>query len=181
MRLEKTFKWITGIAALCLVLAAGTTALAASDGALDLTSTGDTIVSITKGDVAQITGMGDIGLAPWTNGQPAPAGLTSACVFSSTTNYQVTATSANTGGTNFRLRDGGTNFIVYTVQWNDGNGGGPAAVAGGTPLTARVGSNVAGCGGTTPAQVLVAITNGAMNGAAVSSYSDTLTLVIAPE
>ena len=46
-----------------VALAAGTT-LAATDGVLGLTSLGTTIVTITKGDQAQITGMGDIALPP---------------------------------------------------------------------------------------------------------------------
>jgi hypothetical protein len=155
-------------------------AVAATDGVLGLTSQGTTIVSITKGDVVMITGLTDIALAPWTTGQPAPAGLSSACVFTSTGNYQVTASSANTTGSDFRLTDG-LNFIVYTTAWNDGVSG-AAALTGGTPLTTRVGDAVSmNCGGATPAQVTVNITVAEMNGAPVGSYTDTLTLLIAPE
>ena len=171
---------LASLVATCSLLLWSTAAFAASDGALGLTSLGSTTVSIAKGDVAMITGLGDIALAPWANGQPAPAGLTTACVFTSTGNYQVTASSAFTTGSDFRLSDG-INFITYTASWNDGVSG-VSGLTGGTPMTSQVGDAVSmTCGGATPAQVTVNITNGNMTGAAVGTYSDTLTLLIAPE
>ena len=162
------------------VIAFGAAAFAASDGTLGLNSTGTTDVTITKGEVAQITGLADIALAPWNTGSPPPAGNTNACVYTSTGNYQVTASSANAGGGNFRLTDS-VNFINYTVQWDDNSGGGPTGVTESTALTAQVGSTITNCGGSPNATVSVAITNGQMNAAPVGSYSDTLTLLIAPE
>ncbi len=163
-----------------VTLAAGT-ALAATDGVLGLSSAGTTIVSITKGDQALITGMLDIALAPWTTGQPAPAGATSACVFTTTGLYQVTTSSANTTGVDYRLFDGVGGFIVYTVDWNDGIIG-PQAMTGGTALPTQAGdAALQDCGGATPATVSVDITAGEMNGATVGVYADTLTVVIAPE
>ncbi len=171
---------LLSLAATCPLLLWSTAVFASSDGVLGLTSIGTTIVSITKGDVAMISGLGDIALAPWANGQPAPAGLTTACVFTSTGNYQVTATSAFTTGSDFRLSDG-INFVTYTASWNDGVSG-VAGLTGGTPMVGQVGDAVSmTCGGATPAQVIVNITNPNMVGAAVGTYSDTLTLLIAPE
>jgi hypothetical protein len=162
-----------------VALAAGT-ALAATDGVLGLTSTGDTIVSITKGEQALITGMADIALAPWTTGQPAPAGATTACVYTTTGQYQVTTSSLYTTGSDYRLSDGIGNFVVYTVDWNDGVGAQP--MTGSTAMLGRQGDAVSqNCGGVNPATVSVGIGVGAINGAPVGMYADTLTMVIAPE
>jgi hypothetical protein len=163
-----------------VTLAAGT-AVAATDGVLGLTSTGDTIVSITKGEQALITGMLDIALAPWTTGQPAPAGATTSCIYTTTGQYQVTTSSLYTTGVDYRLSDGVGGFIVYTVDWNDGIAG-LQPMAGGTALVGQQGDAVSqNCGGVNPATIAVAITVGEMNGAPVGIYADTLTVVIAPE
>ena len=157
-----------------------TTATAATDGTLGLTSTGTTDISIIKGDTAQITGLTDIVLAPWTINNPTPIGTSPACVYTSTGTYQMTATSANGSGTTFRLTDG-TNFINYTVQWNDGVGG-LTPTSNGTPLAGLTGDAVStNCGGATPATVHVNITNGQMNAAPEGTYGDTLTVLITPQ
>ena len=49
------------------VVAFGGAAMAATDGTLGLTSIGTTDISIIKGDTAQITGLTDIVLVPWTD------------------------------------------------------------------------------------------------------------------
>jgi len=163
-----------------VTLAAGT-ALAATDGLLGLNSTGTTIVSITKGDQALITGMADIALAPWTTGQPAPAGAAMSCVYTTTGQYQVTTSSANASGVDYRLYDGGVGYAVYTVEWNDGVLG-PQGMTQGTAMVGQTGeAALQDCGGATPATVSVDITIGEMNGAPVGVYTDTLTVVIAPE
>ena len=172
-------QWLIGLVGLGALLVS-TTATAATGGTLGLTSTGTTDISIIKGDTAQITGLTDIILAPWTTGDPAPAGTSPACVYTSTGSYQMTATSANGTGGTFRLTDG-TNFINYTVSWNDGVAG-LQATTNGTPLTGRTGDAVSTtCGGATPATVQVNITNGQMAGAPTGTYGDTLTVLIAPE
>ncbi len=162
------------------VLLFSTAAVAATDGTLGLTSTGTTDISIIKGDTAQITGLSDVVLAPWTTGDPAPVGSTAACVYTSTGAYQMTATSSNGAGAAFRLTDG-SNFITYAVRWNDGSAGLQLA-ANGTALTGQVGDAASTtCGGATPATVQVSIGAGAMGAAPTGNYGDTLTVLIAPE
>jgi hypothetical protein len=157
-----------------------TSAMAATDGTLGLSSTGTTDISIIKGDTAQITGLTDILLAPWTTGDPAPVGTASACVYTSTGAYSMTATSANGAGAAFRLTDG-TNFIAYAVRWNDGAAG-LQLTTNGTPLTTQAGDAASTtCGGATPATVQVSIGVGAMAAAPTGTYGDTLTVLIAPE
>ena len=103
MNRKTTRNQLVGIVAACSVLLWSTAVFAFSDGPLGLTSAGTTIVSITKGDVAQITGMGDIALPPWIAG--AVAGATTSCVYTTTGAYQVTASSGFTSGVDFRLSD----------------------------------------------------------------------------
>jgi hypothetical protein len=157
-----------------------TAATAATDGTLGLNSIGTTDISIIKGDTAQITGLTDIVLAPWTTGDPAPVGSANACVYTSTGTYQMTATSSNGAGTTYRLTDGAS-FINYTVSWNDGAAG-LQAIGNGVALVGQVGDAASTtCGGATPATVQVNITVGQMGGAPTGSYGDTLTVLIAPQ
>ena len=157
-----------------------TAATAATDGTLGLTSTGTTVVSIVKGDTAQITGLTDIVLVPWSTGDPAPVGSANACVYTSTGLYQMTATSANGVGPTFRMTDG-LAFIDYAVGWNDGAAGLQVA-SNGVALLGQVGDAASTtCGGATPASVQVNITVANMNGAPTGAYGDTLTVIIAPQ
>ena len=165
---------LVGLGALML----GTTATAATDGTLGLTSTGTTDISIIKGDTAQITGLTDMVMAPWTTGSPAPVDSTTACVYTSTGAYQVTPTSANGAGLQFRMADGG-NFLVYDVNWNDGSGN--TNLNNGQLLGGQAGSTTIGCGGATNVTVQVNVTIGNITAAPVGNYADTLTLLIAPE
>ena len=170
---------LVGLIGLAVLLFSGT-ATAATDGTLGLTSTGTTDISIIKGETAMITGLTDIILAPWTTGDPAPIGTTNACVYTSTGNYQMTATSSNGAGTAYRLTDG-TNFINYGVQWNDGAAG-LQATSNGVALVGQVGDGASTtCGGATPATVQVNITVGQMTAAPTGTFGDTLTVLIAPE
>lgn len=169
---------LVGLVSLGALLIFSTTATAATDGALGLNSIGSTVVSIIKGDTAQITGMADIVLVPWSTGQPAPVGSTTACVFASTGLYSMTATSANPSGAIFRMTDG-LAFIDYVVSWN--GGAGLVVVSNGTALGGLVGDSLSlTCGGATNATVQVDITVANMNGAPTGAFADTLTIIIAP-
>jgi hypothetical protein len=172
-------QWLIGLVGLA-ALFISTTATAATDGTLGLNSIGTTDVSIVKGDTAQITGLQDIILVPWTVGDPAPAGTSPACVYTSTGSYQLTATSSNGLGAAYRMTDG-ANFLTYSVSWNDGPGGLQATTNGGV-LAGLAGDAVSiNCGGATPATVQVNISVGAMAGAPTGSFGDTLTVLIAPQ
>lgn len=161
-------------------------AFAASQGTLGLTSTGTTDLSITKGETAQISGLDDIALGSWSTGDAAPTQADALCVYTSTGNYEITATSANATGTTFRLKDSGSNYINYTVDWTD-DAAVPVttALSSGVLLAGQVGDAAnTDCGGVMNASVTVNIANGGaggMNAAATGNYSDTLTLLVAPE
>ena len=98
----------------------------------------------------------------------------------STGSYQVTATSSNAASNRFRLASG-TNFLRYTVRWNDGVSG-LTSVTTGAPLQNLVGdSSSPDCSGSKPASVEVRIPNAAIIAAPIGNYADTLTIMITPQ
>ena len=170
---------IAVIALLAIGLAPGLGA-SATDGALGLLSQASTDISIIVGDTARASGLEDIALAPWSDGQPAPRGTATACIYSSTGLYQVSAASTHGAGSNFRLRSG-SDFIVYSVRWNDGVSG-LQRVDNGIPLTGRVGDSASlDCGGADPATIQVDISLPRIRSAPFGRYVDTLTVMITPQ
>lgn len=166
------------LAALALLVPGSATA--ATDGALGLSSVGSTEISIVRGETAQASGLEDIVLAPWTEGDTAPRGTATACIYTSTGSYQITASSSNGAGGNFRLTSG-TAFIDYRVRWNDGVSG-LTLLSNGTPATGFVGDSTSlNCGGANPATIQVNIRNAAISAAPTGAYSDTLTIMITPQ
>jgi hypothetical protein len=171
--------WIPVLVAAALAVPCGS-ALAATQGSLGNISVASSQVSIIVGDTAQASGIDDIVLAPWSEGSPAPIGTTQACIYSSTGSYQVTATSSNAASNRFRLASG-TNFLRYTVRWNDGVSG-LTSVTTGTPLASLVAdSSSPDCSGGKPASVEVRIPNAAISAAPIGNYADTLTIMITPQ
>ena len=163
-----------------LALLGPATTHAATDGALGLSSVGSTEISIVRGETAQASGLEDIVLAPWTEGDTAPRGTANACIYTSTGSYQITASSSNGAGGNFRLTSG-TAFINYRVRWNDGVSG-LTLLSNGTPMTGFVGDSTSlNCGGANPATIQVNIRNAAISAAPTGAYSDTLTIMITPQ
>jgi len=181
-RPHRLIEFLAQLAILSLIgaLLAPTTSLAATDGAFGLVSQGSTDISIIRGDTAQASGLEDIVLAPWTEGSTPPRGTATACIFTSTGSYQVSATSSNGTGTAFRLTSG-TAFINYAVRWNDGVGG-LQQLSNGVPLSGLVGDSTSpNCSGANPATIQVNITRARMSAAPTGSYSDTLTVMITPQ
>jgi len=163
-----------------LALLAPTAASAATDGAFGLTSVGSTDISIIRGETAMASGLEDIVLAPWTEGDTPPRGTATACIYTSTGSYQVSASSSNGAGGNFRLTSGAS-FINYRVRWNDGVSG-LTLLANGTPVGGFVGDSTSlNCGGANPATIQVNISNAAISAAPTGAYSDTLTIMITPQ
>jgi hypothetical protein len=161
-------------------LVASGTGHAASDGSFGLISIASTEISLIRGDTAQASGLDDIVLAPWSQGQPPPVGSATACIYSGTGAYQVSASSANGAGTRFRLSSGAS-FINYGVHWNDGLSG-LTRLGNGTPLTGLVGDATStNCGGSNPATIQVRINRPQIETAPTGNYSDTLTVIITPQ
>lgn len=105
------------------------------------------------------------------------------CIYSTEDGrYQVTATSGNASGTQFRLRSG-TGSIAYTVRWFDGSGGGTAYDL----MSGRASQVLSGadrrnpdCGGGTNARLRIALDPASYEAVPPGTYSDTLTLMVAP-
>ena len=188
--LRRAGRWLAG-PRLAIGLAAGLAAglavglpaqraSAASQGNLAATSQGTITVGLQATGMVRISKLDDINLGTWTGGDLA--GNDRLCAFSSTWGYRLTATSANASGTAFRLSNGGGTFIAYGVQWRDSfnrlftlqNGANSPrlwGIAFSTTCTV-VGTN---------AQVLVNVPSANIAGKPAGTYSDTLTLVIAPQ
>ena len=149
---------------------------AAVDGALGLSSTGTSDLTVTKGNRAQITDMDDFVFASI---NVAVTGTDTICVYNTTATYLVAADSANGAGT-FRVADG-INTIQYTAEWDDGSGFSVLGEGVGSNLTGQIGSAITGCGGVNNAALRISISAANMTAAPSGVYTDTLSITVAPE
>jgi len=167
------------VAATFAVASATGTAHAASQGSLGSTSTGSVVINATIPNLAQISRLDDINLGSWSGADLN--GSDQFCVFSSTRSYTITATSANGTGTTFRLKDSGTNYIAYTVNWTDSAAAVSALSSGtasGAQATSATSVNCAGADNTT---VAINVPSANVSAVPAGSYSDTLTMLVTPQ
>lgn len=162
-----------------------TLVFAATQGTLGTTSSGTVGVSITIPSLVQISGLSDITLGS-TSTFPA-TGSTTACVYSNVSSpsgsYFVTASSLNTAATNFRVKDSGTNFIVYSAFWNNTSAATQTtALTSGTKTTQQTGGSATSvtCGGSANANFNISFSASQVQGAAAATYTDTVTVLITP-
>lgn len=157
----------------------GSTALAATDGAVGFNSTGTVDISLSVNDEVRISNLADIDLGIFAGADAI--GSTDACVYRNGTGaYRITATGSGAGGA-FSLTDG-TNSVAYTVEYDDGTGA--LALGSSTPLIGRTGADPASATcATTGNNATVTTTVTAADGAALpaGTYTGTLTLLVAPE
>lgn len=160
-------------------------AFAATQGTLGTTSTGTVNISITIPSLVQITGLNDIALGS-TSSFPA-TGNTTACIYSNVASplgsYYVTATSQNTSGTDFRVKDSGTDYIGYSAYWNNSSAASQTTVlTSGTKTTQQLGGNSTSltCSGTPNANFNISLTSTQVAGAPAATYTDTATLIVSP-
>ncbi len=161
-----------------------TIANAATDGTLGLTSTGTSEISISKGDVVQISKVTDVTFGQWITGDGSQEGLGEACVYSTTGAYSIKASSGS-GGVAFQLDDGANNKLNYAVTWvdtQDGNNeiGLENNVTTAESLSSSDSSACTATGGTN-ANFRISIAELDLDSAAVGNYTDTLTLLVVPE
>ena len=110
------------------------------------------------------------------------------CVYSTTGDYTVTASSAKGTSGAFTMDTGtATETLDYAVSWTSGGAPSDVALTSGTksPLLVGAGSTDVttdfNCGGAgTNASFAVTIDDAAFNAAVTGSYQDTLTLLVAP-
>lgn len=149
--------------------------IAASDGALDTTSSGTSEVTIIKDNAVQISNVDDLVFEQQAVLAESATLSDDVCVFSSTGNYSVTVTSLNEG---FELQGEGADpdAVTYSVQW------GAASLAYGavqSGLTADATSLT--CDGGTNASFSVTVDSTSFNSVKPDTYTDTLTLLVQPE
>ena len=151
-------------------------AFGATDGTEGATSTGTAEVSIVKGATVQITGLNDVTL---TESGTDYVAADNVCVYSTGVPYNVTMTSSAASG--FQLTSG-SNTLAYSVTWTDEDGT-PATVSEGTPLTGQTSTGDATCStsGGTNTNFEITVASADYTAAVAGSYTDTLTIVVAPD
>jgi hypothetical protein len=168
-----------------LALAGASAAQAATDGSLGTTSTGTVQVSVSVPNRVQISGLADVA---FTNQDPSVAELDAqdVCVWSNTgtRGYNIKATGNGASGA-FTLASGGFT-VPYSVQWaaSSGASSGTALTAGTalTGLTSTAASSDCSSGPANTASLIVGITAPNLQSMrAATSYTGTLTLLVAPE
>ena len=160
-------------------------AIAATQGSLGTTSTGSVSINASVPNRIELTGLTDVA---FTNQDPtvAAASAQSICVWSntSTKGYYVTASGSGTASA-FTLASGAST-VPYSVEW----AGSPAQTSG-TPLTAATALHGLVSTATNPtcatgpgssASLVVRIGTADLQAMqAATTYTGTLTLVVAPE
>jgi hypothetical protein len=172
----------------CAALLAGgldSGAFAATQGTLGSTSTGSLSISASVPNRIQLTGLTDVA---FTNQDPSStaSNAQNVCVWAntSTKGYNVTATGSGTSGA-FTLANGAAT-VPYSVQWSASSGAAAgSALAAGTALTGLVStatSPTCSAGPASSASLIVSLSSTNLQSMqAATSYTGTLTLVVAPE
>lgn len=149
---------------------------AATDGTLGFSSTGDLDITLSVADEVRISGMTDIALT--FNGADT-TDTSDACIYRNTgIGYQITGT--GDGALNaYELTDG-TNTVPFSVTMDDGNT--VATLPAGTPVGRTNADTLEDdCLTAGPNAVLsVTVTAADALGLPASTYSGTLTLLVAP-
>ncbi|TQV85130.1 hypothetical protein FKG94_02775 [Exilibacterium tricleocarpae] len=175
--MNKLIKSLYATALVCGALPA----LAANDGTLGTSSSGDFVVDLVVPDLIRISSLDDQTLS-YTPGSGATV-TENFCVYTNAAagTYNVTATSTadtNNGDTGAFLLDSGTATMTYSVSYdgvtlsegvNNNDGGGFAA-----------NTTAIDCGGTEPTEVIISVAQSEIDSAAPNTYSDTLTFLVAP-
>jgi hypothetical protein len=179
----KNFRHLFACVALLATLESG--ALAASQGTLGSTSTGSISLSASVPNRIQLTGLTDVA---FTNQDPSTAASNSqnVCVWANTATkgYNVTATGSGASGA-FTLANGATS-VPYSVEWSDSSSAASGStLAAGTALTglASTATNpTCSAGPASSASLIVNLSATDLQSMkAATSYTGTLTLVVAPE
>ena len=160
-------------------------AQASTQGSLGSTSTGSVSISASVPNRVRISGLSDVA---FTNADPSvdAANAQSVCVWSntSTKGYSVTATGSGAGSA-FTLANASLT-VPYSVEWSGSSGQtSGTALASGTTLTGLTSTATnANCasGPAASASLIVRIGSSDLQGMQAStSYTGTLTLLVAPE
>ena len=173
-----------GLATL-IVLTVGGTASASTQGSLGSTSTGSVSISASIPSRVRISGLSDVA---FTNVDPTvdASNAQNVCVWSNTGThgYQLTASGSGAGSA-FTLANASLT-VPYTVEWSatSGQTSGTALTAGSalTGLTSAATNSNCASGPAASASLIVKIGSADLQTMdAATSYTGTLTLLVAPE
>ena len=174
------------LSALCVAsLIVSGTAGAATQGSLGATSTGSISIGASVPNRVQLSGLTDVSFA---NQDPATAAASSqnVCVWSntSTKGYNVTATGSGTANA-FTLANGALT-VPYSVEWaqTSGQASGTALTTGSalTGLKSTATNALCAAGPSSTASMIVKMSTANLQSMqAATTYTGTLTLVVAPE
>lgn len=171
---------LAGAATLAMPAAAS----AATQGTSGATSSGSVTISATVPGRVEISGLSDVAF-----GTVDPASAASqaqnVCVWSNTSGRLYSVTATGSGAANaFTLTDG-TNTLAYGVEWaaSSGQASGTALVSGTAlgSLASTATSPTCSAGPAASASLIVKMTAANLQAAVASSYTGTLTLVVAPQ
>lgn len=168
-----------------LALACGTAADAATQGTLGTTSTGSVSVSVSVPNRVQLSGLTDVAFL---NQDPSVAALNAqnVCVWSntSTKGYNVMASGSGTASA-FTLANGALT-VPYSVEWSQTSGQTSGTALGvSTALTGQKSTAtnaLCASGPSSTASLIVKMSTASLQSMqAATTYTGTLTLVVAPE
>ena len=167
---------VLGIASITLTALSGPL-MAATDGTIGSTSSGTSVLTMTKQDAVQISDVDDISLGIKGNLVASETGSDDLCIFTSTGAYTVTVTSNNDA---FQLEDANTTTVIpYSVNCIVASS---RAVTYGIPVNGLIGNSTAvDCEAGTNATFQVTVAAVDFNAATPGDYRDTLTLLVSPE
>lgn len=169
----------------CAAVLAHGSAVAATQGTLGATSTGSVTINASVPNRVQLSGLSDVSFL---NQDPATAALNAqnVCVWSntSTKGYNVTASGSGTGSA-FTLNNGALT-VPYSLEWSGTSGqtSGTALTSGTavTGLKSTATSATCSSGASSSASLIVKMSTGNLQTMqAATTYTGTLTLVVAPE
>ena len=168
----------------CASLAMPAAAFGATQGTAGATSTGSVSISATIPGRVQISGLTDVAFGTVDPTAPA-ASAQNVCVWSNTSGKGYSMTATGSGASNaFTLTDG-TNTLPYSVEWagSSGQSSGTALVSGTAlgSLTSTATNPTCSAGPATTASLIVKMSAANLQAAVASSYTGTLTLVVAPQ
>jgi len=180
MDMNKIEKAIKGLFVTGAFIATGTV-MAATQGTLGTSSTGTVNITVGVGDQIQITALADI-TGPYIPGSDF-TGSSPACVYRNggSGDFDLTATSSNGSGTDFRLNDAGT-FVIYDVTFNDSVSGAidmDNAVLDNTNFT-NADTASPTCSGAPQSTIAINVPDANLGAVVAGTYTDTLTILVAP-
>jgi hypothetical protein len=160
-------------------------ALAATQGSLGATSTGSISIGASVPNRVQLTGLSDVSFANQDPATPA-SNAQNVCVWSNTATKGYNVTASGSGAASAFTLASGAATVPYSVEWagSSGQASGTGLTSGSalTGLTSTATSATCASGASSSASLIVKISTASLQTMqAATTYTGTLTLVVAPE